>query len=389
MKTRTWFYLRVRDLSAAAKLIAALLAAVLGFPVFAQNAPRWKVAYSYQKLDSILELNDIQCPSPQRCFAAGVISEKSGGNHGVIVLTDDGGKQWSVVDLKEHPISLFFLNDTTGWMVTDRGIWFSDESGRSWKKLEGAKGLSRIAFLDSMHGYAVGFPKIVYETIDGGKKWTKLAAAEKPPTDKDQTSYDCITFAGPHGVIVGNLIQPQTAQEPIWLHPELARFRGEHETKAALLETLDGGKKWNASTLPLVGALTQLRFAKDGSVVLLIQYNNYFSVPSSLYKSKLNQSGIRAIFEERDRAVTDFALLPDGGAVLASIETPGTSNQLPIPGKLKMLKSGDLKIWEEMDVDYRAIAQRAVLAAVDARHIWVATDTGMVLTLVDADNPQH
>jgi hypothetical protein len=36
-----------------------------------------------------------------------------------------------------------------------------------------------------------------------------------------------------------------------------------------------------------------------------------------------------------------------------------------------------------MDVDYRAAAQRAILAAVDARHAWLATDTGMILSLVD------
>jgi hypothetical protein len=34
-----------------------------------------------------------------------------------------------------------------------------------------------------------------------------------------------------------------------------------------------------------------------------------------------------------------------------------------------------------MDVDYKAVAQRAILAAPDADHAWVATDTGMILTL--------
>jgi len=46
-----------------------------------------------------------------------------------------------------------------------------------------------------------------------------------------------------------------------------------------------------------------------------------------------------------------------------------------------MLKSANLKVWEEMDVDYRAVAQRAMLAAPDSQHAWVATDTGMILTL--------
>jgi hypothetical protein len=48
-----------------------------------------------------------------------------------------------------------------------------------------------------------------------------------------------------------------------------------------------------------------------------------------------------------------------------------------------MYESADLKVWREMDIDYRAVAQRAMLAAIDAKHIWVATDTGMILSLSD------
>ncbi len=76
-------------------------------------------------------------------------------------------------------------------------------------------------------------------------------------------------------------------------------------------------------------------------------------------------------------------LLSNGGAVLATVEPPGNSTQVPIPGKLKILRSADLKVWQEMDVDYRAVAQRAIIAAPDAQHMWVATDTGAILKLVE------
>jgi len=42
-------------------------------------------------------------------------------------------------------------------------------------------------------------------------------------------------------------------------------------------------------------------------------------------------------------------------------------------------------VWREMDVDYRAVAQAAVVAAVDVHHIWVATDTGAILGLVEGE----
>jgi hypothetical protein len=35
-----------------------------------------------------------------------------------------------------------------------------------------------------------------------------------------------------------------------------------------------------------------------------------------------------------------------------------------------------------MEVDYRAVGRRAILAAPDAANLWVATDTGMILKLV-------
>jgi photosystem II stability/assembly factor-like uncharacterized protein len=130
---------------------------------------------------------------------------------------------------------------------------------------------------------------------------------------------------------VGNVIQRENAGSPIWLDPDLARYRREHQTKIAIVETFDGGKKWEAATLPIVGALSQLRFANDGSAIILVEYMNYFSLPSSVYRTRLKQQGAQTIFEERDRAVTDVALLPNGSAFLASIEPPGSSNQVPIP----------------------------------------------------------
>ena len=53
-----------------------------------------------------------------------------------------------------------------------------------------------------------------------------------------------------------------------------------------------------------------------------------------------------------------------------------------VPGKVQVLKSTDLNSWIEMPVDYRATANRTLLAVVDDEHMWMATDTGMILKLV-------
>lgn len=345
-------------------------------------APRWKMQFYYDKSDAVLNLRDIQCPTAQRCIAAGVIEDKKGHETGTVVLTTDGGKQWITSEVRERPVSLFFLNESQGWMVTDHGVWSTQESGRNWKKLESLKGILRVHFLDASHGYAIGFPKAVYETTDGGDKWTKLPIVDSVDTDAKRTVFSYISFAGNHGGILGTVLEPDRSSEPLWTDPR-PELRREREKTAVIIETTDGGKKWNTTTTPILGDPVALRLYPGGFGLLLLQFHNRFAVPSVVKKLAFGPGESQTIFSETDRAVTDLQVFPDGSAILAAIEPPGKSNMLPIPGKLKMLHSGNLRVWTDMDVDYRALAQRAVLAAPDAQHAWVATDTGMILTLLD------
>jgi hypothetical protein len=247
--------------------------------------------------------------------------------------------------------------------------------------LEGLKkGILEVYFLNPLHGYAIGFPKTVYETANGGKSWIKLAAADRPETGLHDTVYECISFEGPYGIIAGNATLPGTDETPPWLNPKEARLHRERPSTLVVLETKDGGANWESFTSTAYGQMSQLVMAKEGFALALFEYHNYYTLPSRVYKAKFGTS-MDVIFAERDRAVTDVALLPDGGALIAAVEPPGSSNQVPIPGKLKMLRSTNLKVWEEMDVDYHAVAQRATIAAPDAEHLWVSTDTGMILTL--------
>jgi hypothetical protein len=87
------------------------------------------------------------------------------------------------------------------------------------------------------------------------------------------------------------------------------------------------------------------------------------------------------VFREKGRLITDAALPPTGPAYLAGVEKMDKLSDSPVPGKLKVVKSDDWSNWQEMNVDYRATAHRALLSAVDDRNIWVATDTGMILKL--------
>ena len=71
----------------------------------------------------------------QRGIVCGFITDRRDNARPVVLLTSDGGAHWAETTVKEAGISLFFLDDSIGWMVTEKGIWQTVESGRSWTKL--------------------------------------------------------------------------------------------------------------------------------------------------------------------------------------------------------------------------------------------------------------
>jgi hypothetical protein len=366
----------------------AWLALLLSSPLHIDAAERWKMQFYYNKDQSILDIRDLQCPSLQRCIAAGVTVEKNDHEKGTVLVTSDGGKQWSFVEFKDRPLSMFFLNESVGWIAAEHGVWETEESGRTWKKVEGLKkGIQRIYFTDPSHGYAIGYPNALYETSDGGKTWPRLAATPEVTLAKSEAvSYDCIDFMGNHGLIMGRVIGPESDRLPAWIDPQQGARRRERKSIVVGIETFDGGKSWKSSTAGAYGSLAEMKLLSTGAALVLFQYKDTYLVPSDLLKVRVGLKSPESVFSEHDRAVTDFLLLPAGDTFVASVATPGNSNQVPIPGKLKILRSKNLKVWVEMDADYRAVAQRAVLAAVDAHHVWVATDTGMILNLVETGN---
>lgn len=362
---------------------AALL--VLSFcpPQGALAAERWKVQFFHDKDESSLEFRDLQCPSPQRCIAVGVLQESKGNPKGTAVVTSDGGEHWSYVELKDLPVSLFFLNDSLGWMVTAKNIWRTEESGRTWKKLQGLKGIERVWFQNATHGFAIGYPKAIYETTDGGAAWTKLAAAQKPTTPPDETNYTSIAFAGQVGIIAGNWVPGQHQALPVWMDPANERRTLPRQSATIFLQTRDGGTNWDVLNRTGDGYISRLRLSAAGSALVLFEFPDRAGTPSGLFQLDPKTRAAAEVFQQPGVVVRDVAILPDGDVLLAAIELAGKSSQIPIPGKLKILRSRSLKTWLPIPVDYRATATRPVLAAGDASHVWVATDTGMILKLTE------
>jgi hypothetical protein len=364
-----------------------LVLGLLGSLASLRAADRWKIQYLYDQPGSNFDIRDLACPSARHCVAAGVITDNNDRQRGSVVITDDGGLHWSQIEVKEQPLSLFFLDPTTGWMVTDHGLWSTVEGGRGWNKVETRKGILQASFLDSAHGYIAGTSSLLDETHDGGKTWAKVPEAAIASANARALSFDSITFQGPHGIVIGEV-------DPSVPAPKSAKGSASAERQTAsrqmiVLETLDGGGKWTTSSVSLDAGLGRLRLSKQGSVLALLVYTQAHStLASAVFQMALGDPHSRMIFGQPDRAVTDVALLAGAGsvsdgAVIVAVEPPGKGPRVPIPGKLKILESPNLTLWQEMDVDYRALAQAAVVSVADNRHIWVATDTGAILGLVE------
>jgi len=372
-----------------------VLAALFAPHLAAQSPPQWKIQYLYDELDTNMQIVDLAFPSAARGIAVGSIVDQKGEHKpkNTAVVTSDGGAHWALVPLQDTPRSVFFLDESNGWMVGREALWFTTEAGRSWKRVSdqirprkklGEPGaILRVAFLDAQHGFAVGLEKSVYETTDGGKRWKPVEEAAKPQSNPAFSSYSQIGFTtGGRGMIIGGYSPPRKdgGKEPDWVNPEAALRRRQVPTLTLQLQTRDGGAHWSSDTAPLLGSLARLSLSGSHGLGVFA-FADAFDWPSEVYHIDLKTGQSESVFKQKDRRVTDAVIDADGVAFLGAVEPPGQLALAPVPGKVRILRSDNLASWEEMTVDYHAVAGSVVLAGPDRRHMWAATDTGMILHL--------
>jgi hypothetical protein len=378
-------------------LLAAAAVALAQEPMAAPTAvSAWKMRYLFDENDSVLTLTGFAFPSAQRGMACGILEKRKYNvlvgtrqvQTPVVLVTSDGGKKWSVIEVKglpdnSVPNSIFFLDDSTGWLVSDDGIWFTNESGRAWKRISSLKNLLSVYFLSPTRGFAVGGDKQALGTSDGGATWTPIPAAAEPETTIDWTVYSSVAFTPDRkgGIISGFSRAPRHQKTPAWMDPEGGRHERQVPNVVIFLDTHDGGQTWSSQTSSLFGEVTKASFAPGGVGLGLLEFHDQFPWPSEVYSLTLANGVSDRAFRQNDRAITDVICNPAGDSFLAGYESVGDIHPSPIPGKVKILKSADMKNWTEMSVDYRAVARRVWLAAPAGGSVWAATDTGMIMEL--------
>jgi len=360
----------------------AVSAALVG-PLAGQ---RWETKYFYDENKSGLVFIDMAFPSAQRGVAVGFIAD---GKHEepVSLVTSDSGEHWQRLPLAEMPVSLFFLNENLGWLVTTKGLWRTTEAGRNWVKLPKPPAeILRVSFLDEKDGWAVGARKSILETHDGAQHWKPVAAAAVPPGDPVYSAYTWLAFANPDTALITGWNIPERRwgdQAPDWMDPQAALLRSDLPHLNYTLTTHDGGKTWTSRAASLFGEVERVRLLPDGRGLGLTVYSQGFHYPSEVYRINWHTGRNVSIYKTPDFAVSDIWLAPNGTAYLTGTSVQGKLRDV-VPGKVRVMASTDYVQWKDVPVDYRAEGHRAILAAVDEDHMWIATDMGMILKLTPA-----
>jgi hypothetical protein len=362
------------------RLVRALC--VLGILAGPSSGQRWQLQYFHDERESSLTLTDLQFASPSRGIAVGVLDD-SKRQRPVALVTSDGGAKWDTVQLKENPVALYLLNESIGWLVTDRGLWVTDEAGRNWRKLpKPSETIQRVYFANEKHGWAACSKAVLLETDSGGERWKRVEISPAFPGDPKRSVLSWIVFSNPmRGIAVGANYPPERSQSryPEWVDPEESMRTRERPHLSLSLETFDGGKTWKPGSVSALGTITKVRFHPSGVGLGLIEYSDHFLFPSEVYR--LTPTGISSsLYRDKNFVITDTWISKDGTAYISGSLQPGDLRRL-LPGVVQVLASSDMKTWTKVPVDYRAVAKRTMFAS-SQDQFWMATDTGMILKLV-------
>jgi hypothetical protein len=363
---------------------AWLLLTALGY---AASEPGLELVYFHDDEKSSISIVQIDFLSASRGIAIGNVAQEGKSRpEPAALITADGGKTWTRSELPDTPVSLFCLDENDCWLVTPKGIYFSEEAGRAWTRISKEKPLTRVYFRDRQNGWAIGAERKLLQTSDGGKTWNDMQLQAELKTSEERTVFHEIAFLSPERAIIAGRVEPRREwQFPIWMQAE-PEFRRELPSLSIMVQSTDGGKSWTPSTSSMFGRISKIRNNPvQGYSLALVEFDAWFTYPSEVYRIDNKTGATQRVLRRQTIAVTDIAALKDGSVLVAGFEPPGTLARTPVPGRVRVLRSRDLSEWTEVPVDYRAEARDVTATVAPDGTAWFGTDTGMILRYRSVD----
>ncbi|MBI5446105.1 MAG: glycosyl hydrolase [Deltaproteobacteria bacterium] len=110
------------------------------------------------------------------------------GDHGIVLLSDDGGKsfrQARTVPVRSTLTSVSFADEKRGWAAGHWGVIIATvDGGDTWQLQRSETSLDQplfsLYFKDKDRGWAVGLWSLVLATQDGGRSWKKVQLPAPP-----------------------------------------------------------------------------------------------------------------------------------------------------------------------------------------------------------------
>ncbi len=169
----------------------------------------------------------------------------AGGEAGAVWRTSDGGRHWKVLSSLDgvSVSALYFADAGSGWVIGEARdkqavLFHTTDGGRSWRE-QSAPGITRLQFVDKLHGWAVGRNATLLRTTDGGAEWKRYEETGQlfgAPVEGSVYNFgfsDVYFTDAEHGWAVGN-------------------FYGRTRTHiGGLFVTGDGGGSWKRVPLPI------------------------------------------------------------------------------------------------------------------------------------------
>jgi photosystem II stability/assembly factor-like uncharacterized protein len=241
--------------------------------------------------------------------------------------------------------SIFFINQSTGWAVGDRGvIWHTDDAGATWRQQPSSVSctLGGVFFIDAQSGWAVGGQcqpyasatrGVVLRTDDGGATWQRLPQPLLP------SLVGVKFFDRDHGIAFG-----QSASY----------------SPSGIYSTRDGGNTWQP--LPAGSSSNWLAgdfLEPDAGAVAGPAGRIATLVRRKVVESPLAASSLRSFRAMRLVAPTGGWAVGDGGLLLTTSDL-GHSWQTP---------TASLPETATEHFDFQAVA-------VAGSHVWIAGSPG-------------
>lgn len=224
----------------------------------------------------------------------------AGGDDGVVLSTDDGGRTWQqqASGVAEGVNDIYFRGKEDGYLLSANRVLATEDGGRTWSPsarfaaadFDGATPeLYSVRFTSKKRGWIVGsvsrgdrvLDSLLLRTDDGGASWLRVSAPVKVELlHLDFRGEKRGWIVGDRGTILHTADGGETwRQQRVGTTATLYHVDFEDDEtgwavgeRSTILRTTDGGATWLAAEVPVIGArstLLSVAFANkdDGWIV--------------------------------------------------------------------------------------------------------------------------